>query len=128
MTLDQADDLEARIEEAIKINAPEDVEIPAPEPTSIDELLDQRGKTHGDFAVHAMVTQDLKEVMRSVHKVNIGSDTVIQAWSHLIPSQRESLDMIVHKIGRILAGDPDFRDHWDDIAGYAKLSADRCSK
>lgn len=40
--------------------------------------------------------------------------------------QRESLSMIFHKIGRILAGDPNFRDHWDDIAGYAKLAADRC--
>ena len=49
-------------------------------------------------------------------------------WAKLEQTQRESLDMIAHKIGRILAGDPDFRDHWDDIAGYAKLVADKCSK
>ena len=29
--------------------------------------------------------------------------------------------MIAHKIGRILAGDPSFQDHWADIAGYATL-------
>lgn len=34
--------------------------------------------------------------------------------------------MIAHKIGRILNGDPNYRDSWDDIAGYAKLAADRC--
>ena len=28
-------------------------------------------------------------------------------------------------LGRILAGDPNFHDHWLDISGYAKLVADR---
>ena len=31
--------------------------------------------------------------------------------------------MIAHKIGRILAGDPNHIDHWLDIAGYATLVA-----
>jgi hypothetical protein len=26
-----------------------------------------------------------------------------------------------------LAGDPNFKDHWDDIAGYAKIAGDRPS-
>jgi hypothetical protein len=29
--------------------------------------------------------------------------------------------MIVHKIGRILNGDPNYDDSWADIAGYAQL-------
>ncbi|WP_257617167.1 hypothetical protein [Campylobacter pinnipediorum] len=29
--------------------------------------------------------------------------------------------MIAHKIARILAGNPNYKDHWDDIAGYATL-------
>jgi hypothetical protein len=41
----------------------------------------------------------------------------------LNPSQREALDMIQHKIGRILAGNPNHHDHWHDIAGYATLVA-----
>ena len=44
-------------------------------------------------------------------------------WPDLSPSQAESLDMIAHKIGRILAGDPFVKDHWADIAGYAELVA-----
>jgi hypothetical protein len=43
----------------------------------------------------------------------------------LAPDQQESLDMILHKIGRIVNGDPDYDDSWVDIAGYAKLVADR---
>jgi hypothetical protein len=33
--------------------------------------------------------------------------------------------MIAHKIGRIVNGDPRYADSWVDIAGYAKLVADR---
>jgi hypothetical protein len=39
-------------------------------------------------------------------------------------SQWEALEMIAHKIGRIVNGDPDYADSWIDIAGYAKLVAD----
>lgn len=33
---------------------------------------------------------------------------------------------IADKIARILNGDPEYRDNWHDIAGYAKLAEDRC--
>lgn len=81
------------------------------------EILSEREKTHGDYGSHAAITQALKDNMRSQI-----------SWASLPENQRETLEMIAHKIGRILAGDPDFRDHWADIAGYATLSADRCTK
>lgn len=43
----------------------------------------------------------------------------------MCPDQQEALDMIAHKLGRILNGDPDYADSWADIAGYARLVADR---
>ena len=46
-------------------------------------------------------------------------------WLNLADDQREALEMIAHKIGRILNGDPDYDDSWVDIAGYAQLVADR---
>jgi hypothetical protein len=79
------------------------------------ELLNERKKTHGDFTDHALMTQALKNVMWSSAN-----------WDQLNPCQKEALDMIAHKIGRILAGNPNYRDHWDDIAGYARLVAERC--
>jgi hypothetical protein len=39
-------------------------------------------------------------------------------------AQLHGLRMIVDKISRIVCGDPDFVDHWRDIAGYATLVAD----
>jgi hypothetical protein len=77
---------------------------------STEALLSVREKTHGPYKLKCMIIQELKEVMRS-------HDT----WDALTDVQKESLDMIVHKIGRILSGDPNFPDHWEDIAGYAKL-------
>ena len=80
-----------------------------------EDLLAERKKTHGDFTDHAEATQALKYVMYMSCK-----------WdNHLTPVHREALEMIVHKIGRILAGNPNIKDHWDDIAGYAKLVSDR---
>ncbi len=79
------------------------------------ELLNERQKTHGDYSMHAEITQELKDKMFEM-----------DGWGRLDYCQKEALHMIAHKIGRILAGNPFFKDHWDDIAGYAKLVADRC--
>jgi len=80
----------------------------------ITETLAERGPRHGRFTEHAMYTQQLKFILHSSPK-----------WEGMAYDLRESLEMIVHKIGRILAGDPTFSDHWHDIAGYAKLIDDR---
>ena len=77
-------------------------------------LIAERGRTHGDYSEHAACTQTLKFHMEETRN-----------WSMLNFTQRETLHMIAHKIGRILSGDPNFRDHWADIAGYAQLQADR---
>ena len=88
------------------------------------QLLNERGKTHGDFTLHAAVTQAIKNLYNAPFQV--GTDCHSTNWNRLNTVQREALEMIAHKIGRILAGNPNFKDHWDDIAGYAKLVADRC--
>jgi hypothetical protein len=52
---------------------------------------------------------------------------VVDTWplEQRIGYQREALEMIAHKIARIINGDPNYADSWVDIAGYAKLVADR---
>lgn len=79
------------------------------------ELLNEREKTHGSFETHARVTQTLKSFMA---KENV--------YDKCNPRQCEAIDMILHKLGRIAAGNPNFEDHWDDIAGYAKLGSQAC--
>lgn len=74
------------------------------------DLLAERQKTHGDFYDVAMTAQTLKDAMRR------GKN-----WKILDDTQRETLEMIASKIGRILAGNPHEPDHFRDIAGYAQL-------
>ena len=84
--------------------------------TDINALLAERARTHGDYAVHALITQDLKRVL--THHVG-------DLDRRLDDDMTETLDMIAHKIGRIIAGNPAEPDHWRDIAGYAQLVANR---
>jgi hypothetical protein len=79
-----------------------------------DELLIERGSQHGDFSTHAAITQQTKDLWRETDN-----------WQRLSHMQREALEMIAHKVGRILAGNPDHPDHWDDTAGYARLVSQR---
>lgn len=86
-----------------------------PRPTAdIRATLEQRAKSHGEYSEHAATTQMLKRIMRAAPK-----------WDELSYHEQETLEMVAHKIGRILCGDPHAHDHWHDIAGYATLSADR---
>jgi hypothetical protein len=80
---------------------------------TLKNTLKQRQKTHGNFQTHAKISQQLKAVL----------------WEHghqsLDHDQVEALEMICHKIARILNGNPNTYDHWHDIAGYSTLVADR---
>jgi hypothetical protein len=77
-----------------------------------DELIQERHETHGDFKDNARLSQYLKELFRDE-----------EGWALLGTVRREALDMIALKISRILSGKADESDHWDDIAGYARLAA-----
>jgi hypothetical protein len=84
--------------------------------TSVGTILAERGSRYGNFIDHARITQDLKGVM---------GEFLLDQGKRLDDDQIEALEMIFHKIGRILNGDPNYADSWIDIAGYAKLVADR---
>lgn len=78
--------------------------------TTTESLITERGSRYGKFKDGAEIMRSLKRVMH---------DT--EGWNNLTASQKEALDMIQHKIGRILNGDPTYDDSWKDIAGYATL-------
>ena len=80
----------------------------------IEGTLAERGSRYGVFANQARICQNIKRAM--VDSPN---------WEDLADDQRECLDMLANKIGRILNGDPDYYDSWHDMIGYTKLVADR---
>jgi hypothetical protein len=81
---------------------------------SIEATLVERGSRYGTFTGHAAITQNIKDAMRASPN-----------WNTLADDQKECLEMIAHKAGRILNGDPNYHDSWHDIVGYTKLVADR---
>ena len=87
---------------------------PLPPGHHTDPLLAARGARYGAFADNASISQALKAQMRQTPK-----------WGALDPDMKEALEMVAHKISRILAGDPHYDDSWVDIAGYATRVADR---
>ena len=87
-----------------------------PSTIGLAATLEQRGARYGTFVGHAAVTMELKKVIREQLKLR---------GKILADDQQEALDMICHKMGRIINGDPDYDDSWVDIAGYATLVANR---
>ena len=83
---------------------------------SVNTLLQERALQYGTFASLAKTAQEFKSVLYR----ELGSRN-----KRLADDQSEALDMIFHKIARIINGDADHIDSWADIAGYAKLVAER---
>lgn len=77
---------------------------------TIEATLAERGARYGSFADHAVIAQNLQDVMR-------GTD----GWNKLVADQKQALTVMADKIARMLNGDPDYLDNWHDIIGYAKL-------
>lgn len=78
----------------------------------VSVILRERGDRYGSFDSHARITYGIKGVMQASPNWVGGK---------LSYSQREALDMVAHKIGRILNGDPNYIDSWRDLCGYSQL-------
>lgn len=78
--------------------------------TDMQALLDEREKTHGRFA-------DVAEAFAG----GIRDVVTARVHSRLSDTQFLALCMFEGKKARILAGDPNWIDHWRDIAGFALL-------
>ena len=83
---------------------------------NVDQTLTERGDRYGKFVNQASASQALKNALS--HQLRIRQ-------KHLDPDMQEALEMILHKIARIINGDPNYTDSWHDIGGYAKLVEDR---
>ncbi|WVR18100.1 phosphofructokinase [Burkholderia phage Bm1] len=87
------------------------------DPNSMAGILQQRGSQYGDFEAMAMLSQTLKSLVYG-HAEKIGNQAIN-------PVHSEAMDMILLKIARIINGNPNNIDSWMDIAGYAKIVADK---
>jgi hypothetical protein len=84
--------------------------------TNVNDMLDGREQRYGSFQGHSEISQHLKLIVGRYLR---------QRGKEPSADQAEALEMICHKIARIINGDPDYADNWIDIAGYATLVARR---
>lgn len=82
----------------------------------VEGILAERGGRYGPFPQHARFCQGLKLSIESM---------LIEKNKHLAPDMKQALDVICDKIARIINGDENYVDNWDDIAGYATLVSKR---
>jgi hypothetical protein len=80
----------------------------------VDKILHERQPIHGEYGENARGTWELLRVLQRERN-----------WPILTDQQKHAMYMISTKMARILSGDADALDHWDDIAGYARCVADR---
>ena len=78
--------------------------------TNVNEMLAGRQARYGSFGGHAKIAQGLKAVMHDAPN-----------WSKLTDVQKEGLEMVQHKIARMLNGDPKYLDNIVDVVGYSTL-------
>lgn len=84
--------------------------------TDVSDTLAERGDRYGKFIQHAEVSQLLKRVCYA---------RLLQRRVDIEADQKEAIEMICHKLARIVNGDPGYSDSWRDIAGYAMLVSNR---
>jgi hypothetical protein len=74
------------------------------------KLVEVRTLTHGDWERAAVIMDDTLEIWSK------GLN-----WNSMSPGKRVALIEIAHKVSRILEGNPNLYEHWDDLAGYSQL-------
>ena len=84
-------------------------------PLTIEQTLQEREATHGDFSDVAAYAQLMKEILRNSN-----------GYRRMNDAQREACEAWLMKTARLMAGDVDHIDHAHDIAGYATLYVRAC--
>ena len=82
-------------------------------PDRVDEVLDERTATYGDYAENVAVTSEVLHWLRG-------------PTPHPDPVVEETAHMVAHKAGRIIVGGVTGDSHVD-MRGYMRLCAARCS-
>jgi len=89
---------------------PEMVPVPQVKGGETTAVLRERGQRYGLFSEQARIAQSLKNALR-----------VEKGFYRLSEVQKEALEMVMHKIARMLNGDPTYDDNVVDIMGYTEL-------
>lgn len=101
--------------------------IPLPETVNItwltatEKLLAERGNRYGDVRNNMVCASDLYSTL--LNSLYGNKSFNLEEWdSRDADGWKGCMQMICHKLARIVTGDITYRDNYDDIAGYAELA------
>lgn len=80
---------------------------------TLETTLNDRDARYGGFDEFSETCQKIKSIIYNS-----------PGYEKMNPLQKESMDMVAHKLTRIIMGDPNYLDSWQDLAGYAQLVVD----
>ena len=87
---------------------------------TVDEITKERGATYGRFGEQSRISLDLQRHFKvPLEKLYADSDIDAEAYAAVC----EGVSLICLKLSRLACGDTTHLDTWDDIAGYAKITA-----
>jgi len=92
-----------------------------PQGKSTREILDERENTYGGFENNARIHSELLTILTK--EIGRRNPTIKN-----FPVQHSALMHITGKLARIVSGDLNYDDNWQDIAGYAQLVVDHLKK
>ena len=78
--------------------------------SEIKQVLEQRGNRYGSFEDNAATVQALKDICKKS-----------PSWQTMEPFHKEAIEMVLHKLARILNGDCNYIDSYKDIIGFTQL-------
>lgn len=79
-------------------------------------ILQEREKTHGSFQRNSEIWSHLTKCGK------------LEEYMRLPVAQQLALSMIFLKVSRIISGQFNEKDHWNDIVGYAQLGVEACAE
>jgi len=74
-----------------------------------NKLLEERGKRYGEFSDLATMSQTIKDMW------------YVLAPDNVTPGMNEAMEMVIHKLCRVINGDRFYLDNIDDMIGYLEL-------
>ncbi len=80
--------------------------------SKIEDILEERGNTHGTYKSIVIARANMLDVLISVHAVRYGKEPdtkLLVMWQDIILKLVRS------------AANPGHQDNWDDLAGYANI-------
>jgi hypothetical protein len=83
----------------------------------VDKILEERESNYGSFKTQSLLAQSLKEAVKSHPN-----------WDSLPSYVKESFEMILHKMARVVNGKVSYEDSYVDIIGYTQLILDELKK